>query len=71
MKTFIHDFLNKTLAVAAALTALTAAQPAAVAQLQFTSLHSFNGTSGFGTMAGVVQGADSAIFSFSNLIRPT
>lgn len=44
--------------------ALAALPPAAFSQSQpqFTVLHSFTGTDGFGPMAGVVQGADGAIY---------
>lgn len=37
-------------------------RPAAFAQPQFVSLHSFNGTDGFGPMAGVVAGPDGALY---------
>ena len=60
--TLSHALANQVLAVAVALTALVAMQPEAFAQPQFTLLHSFNGTDGFGPMSGVVQGADGALY---------
>ncbi len=62
MKTLSHALRNQALAVAVALTTLVAMQPEAFAQPQFTVLHSFNGTDGFGPMSGVVQGADGALY---------
>ena len=53
---------DKVLAVAVALIALIAIQSAAFAQPKFTSLHSFGGADGFGPMAGVLQGADGALY---------
>ena len=68
MNTFSHKLRNKVLAIAVALIAVAAVQPAAFAQLQplpmpqFTLIHSFNGGDGFGPMAGVIQGADGALY---------
>ncbi len=68
MNTFSQKLRHKVLAVVVALIAWAAIQPAAFAQLQlppmpqFTLIHSFNGGDGSGPMAGVIQGADGALY---------
>lgn len=62
MNTSSHQLRKRGFAVVGALIALVVSQPGALAQPQFTSLHSFSGSDGFGPMAGVVQGADGALY---------
>ena len=55
-----RPLLAKASIVAAAL--LSAVAFDAAAQVSVTSIHSFNGTDGFGPMAGLVQGSDGALY---------
>lgn len=57
-----HKLRDRVFAVVGSLIAIVAVQSEAFAQSQFTSLYSFNGTDGFGPMAGVLQGADGALY---------
>lgn len=53
---------KRNFALAETLIGLITIQSMALAQPQFTSLHSFNGTDGFGPMVGVVEGSDGALY---------
>ncbi|MEK6676754.1 MAG: choice-of-anchor tandem repeat GloVer-containing protein [Planctomycetota bacterium] len=62
MNTHTPIFRNKIYAVVATLIAIVVNPSVGFAQPQFMSIHSFNGTDGFGPMAGVVQGDDGALY---------
>lgn len=62
MSTVSQTFRKWVLSATAIVCSLAAIQPVAFAQPAHTVLHSFNGTDGFGPMAGVIQGNDGALY---------